>query len=207
MQPQNLKITIGKDAGLYLHYNGRVTSITGAIYPGNFHQALHQLIQPEESTVCITQGGGEPDMFDVNNVGGMGLWTEQLAKGYKPRAINAHSKLDPECTTLIIVGRESPIEQSWLDAAKDTPSLLLLDPILQPIPYDWFATVGVTLRDDFVVEPNPQYQIGNNPTTVLLSNVNIQPHPTLKLDKQQICSKAFEAFSGIQHILNIWGWK
>jgi hypothetical protein len=145
------------------------------------------LLDPTDVRLCITQGGGEPNLFDVFEQDGIGLWTEMLLKnGYTPHGISGHSTIDDSCELIAIVGRQTPLEPSWLEETRSIPTLLLLDPTHEAIPPEWLSTIGVIVQDDFVVEPNPQFQIANNPTTLIASKFNLQPHPTLKLDTHQV---------------------
>ena len=85
-----------------------------------------------------------------------------------------------------IIGRESPLSEEWLSYFDDTPMLILLKPTVQPIATAWFNRLGIQIRDDFLVEPNPSYQLADNPTTLVVSSVNLQSHPAISLQNHQV---------------------
>ena len=154
--PDHLESGLHKNAGLYIEYNGRVESISGAMDPNTIHHTLKELLNPEETILCMTQGGGEPNIFDVVELQGIGLWTEiLLTNGYKPRVISGHKAPDSSCELMAIVGRETALEASWLASTRDIPTLILLDPAQEGVSTEWLSTIGVITKDDFVVEPNP----------------------------------------------------
>lgn len=182
-----LETGLSQRDGLYIEHKGKINSITGVMVPDTIHQTLKSLLRSEDTVLCVTQGGGEPNLFDVLEADGMGLWTEILLnKGYKPQAISGHTVPEEQCQLIAIIGRNTPLEQSWLDETQNIPTLILLDPTQEAIPTEWFQTIGVIIKDDFVVEPNPQFQIANNPTTLMASQINFQQHPVLQMENHQI---------------------
>ena len=187
--------------GVYLEYKDQTVPLTKGISMTTFTQGLQDLLYPTTPVLCFTQGGGEANLFEALDLVGMGLLSEHLINnGYDLQPIDGIRSLDANknCSLVIISGRTAPIGMDWLNEhliQNSIPSVLLIDPTTEPIPIDWLSNQGVTIHDDFVLEPNPTFQIFGDPSTVIFSKYNLLQHPHLNLDRQHILLTAMRSVS------------
>ena len=188
--------------GVYLRYKEQTIALTKGISMTTFTQGLQDLLYPTTPVLCFTQGGGEASLFEALDLVGMGLLSEHLINnGYDLQPIDGIRNLNENkknCSLVVISGRRAPIGIDWLNEhliQNSIPSILLIDPTTNPIPSDWLTNQGVTIQDDFVLEPNPSFQIFGDPSTVLLSKYNLLQHPHLKLDTQHLLLTAMRSVS------------
>ena len=174
----------GQMHGLFFEWKETSAEITGAIYPATIHQTLKELIQPIEPTLCITQGGGEPNIFNMDDEKGLGRLSESLIQdGYQIHPIRINNEPVDTCDVLAIIGRTNPIPIEWINQWNDTPKVVLIDPTTNP---SWLSERGIRLQDNFVIEPNPNFNLNQDPSTLVVSPINLQPHPTFTVNNQQI---------------------
>ena len=159
-----------------------------SLSPWDIESGLRRLLYPETHTICFTHNGGEASLFDGTSDIGFGLLSESLLKlDYELDITDPLKGLDQACSLFVIAGRKTPLQREWLDTHLDaTPSILLIDPTTNTFPKEWLSNWGVQLKDDFVIEVNPNFQVHGNPTTLLLSQYTLTQHPTLSLDNQNL---------------------
>jgi ABC-2 type transport system permease protein len=188
--------------GVYLQHKDQTVALTKGISIATVEQGLQDLLYPTTPVLCFTQGGGEPNLFEALDLVGMGLLSEHLINnGYDLQPIDGIRNLNENkknCSLVVVSGRTAPIGMDWLNEhliQKSIPSVLLIDPTTNPIPTDWLSNQGVTIHDDFLLEPNPQFQIFGDPSTVLLSSYSLLQHPHLNLDTQHLLLTAMRSVS------------
>ncbi len=175
------------------------TVLLTSLYPSDIESGLRRLLYPETYTLCFTQNGGEASLFDGTSPTGFGQLTESLLKlDYELKIIDPLKRIDQECSLFVIAGRTTPLQREWLDAhLQATPSILLIDPTTKTVSQQWLADWGVQLKDDFVIEVNPNFQAHGNPTTLLLSQYALTEHPSLSLSHQNLLLQNVRSISRI----------
>ena len=163
------------------------TVLLTSLYPWDIESGLRRLLYPETHTICVTQNGGEPSLFDGASPAGFGLLSEELLKlDYDINVVDPLKSIEHSCDLFVVAGRQVPLTEAWLESLDTTPSILLLDPTTNTIPIEWLANWGIRIKDDFIIEVNPNFQVYNNPTTLLLSQYALRQHPTLSLTNQSL---------------------
>lgn len=175
------------------------TVLLTSLYPSDIESGLRRLLYPETYTLCFTQNGGEASLFDGTSPIGFGQLTESLLKlDYELNVVDPLKTIEQECSLFVIAGRTTPLKREWLDAhLQATPSILLIDPTTKTVPQQWLADWGVQLKDDFVIEVNPNFQAHGNPTTLLLSQYALTEHPSLSLSNQNLLLQNVRSISRI----------
>lgn len=175
------------------------TVLLTSLYPEDFDVGLMQLLNPQQKSLCFTQNGGEPSLFDGTSPSGFGLLTEELLRlDYTLNIIDPRKKIDQLCDLIVVAGRQTPIKDEWLDTHLQARSaILLLDPATVGISESWLNQSGVQTKDDFIIEVNPNFQVYGNPTTLLLSQYALKQHPTLSLDNQSLLLSEVRSVSRI----------
>tara|TARA_B100001093_G_scaffold514188_1_gene587677 strand:- start:71 stop:1528 length:1458 start_codon:yes stop_codon:yes gene_type:complete len=176
------------------------TLLLTSLYPEDFYAGLKQLLDPRKKYLCFTQNGGEPSLFDGTSPNGFGLLTEELLRlNYAIHIIDPRKKIDQPCDLIVVAGRQTPINDEWLDTHLEARSaILLLDPATVGISESWLNQSGVQTKDDFIIEVNPNFQVYGNPTTLLLSQYALRQHPTLALANQSLLLSEVRSVSMIE---------
>ena len=194
----------GKERGvtLVLKNDGQEerTVLLTSLYPEDVDAGLTRLLNPRKKYLCFTQNGGEPSLFDGTSPNGFGLLTEELLRlDYAINIIDPMKKIDQPCDLVVIAGRQTPINDEWLDTHLEARAgILLLDPAIESISESWLNQSGVQTKDDFIIEVNPNFQVYGNPTTLLLSQYALEQHPTLFLDNQSLLLSEVRSISRIE---------
>ena len=176
------------------------TLLLTSLYPEDFYTGLKQLLDPRKKYLCFTQNGGEPSLFDGTSPNGFGLLTEELLRlNYAIHIIDPRKKVDQPCDLIVVAGRQTPINDEWLDTHLEArAAVLLLDPATVGVSESWLHQSGVQTKDDFILEVNPNFQVYGNPTTLLLSQYALRQHPTLALANQSLLLSEVRSVSMIE---------
>lgn len=140
----------------------------------------------KEHQVCWATGHGETDPDDESTSNGHGNLVLALdGLNYAVQRLLVLSRGVPQACDVVIIAR--PLED-WPGFARDAlatyiaqggRALIMLDPGLTPLLADELARYGVLVGDDVVLDGNVENQLYGvaDPSAVVLSGRNLQPHP------------------------------
>jgi ABC-type uncharacterized transport system involved in gliding motility auxiliary subunit len=166
--------------------DGEIRRLEGRLDEERLTDALVVLLADTEHRICWTQGHGEPSPDDEHSERGLGLMVfevDDLNYQIVP-LITASEGVPRSCDAVIVASPESdwlPIEREALAAylAEGGRVLVMLEPEWAPDLSADMGRYGVELRNDVVLDLNPQNQLlgVDEPTFVVLTDDNLRPHP------------------------------
>ncbi len=175
------------DAGEVVVRSGeRVERLVGRFDEDALTDAIVRASTDRDTVICWTEGHGEADPDDTQTLAGMGSfvallesqsWRVQpfsLATGVLPEGCDVMALMNPRSAVLAY---EQATLSTWLLSGGRV--LLLLEPGGSPGLAGWLATLGLTVGDDLVLDPDPAHRpMGvEDPSVIVLPPRAQRGHP------------------------------
>ena len=177
------------DAGTVLLVRGEKQRRLSDVKEKAVTDGIVLLMSDSEHRICWSLGHGEPEPDDEFEPDGLGGWVVQLesANYQVTKSRIASEGIDRACEVLVIARptvEPFPYELEAIAAyiAEGGQVLLLLEPFTVPGLSGELARYGLTAARDLVVDLDPKntFMGVDDPSVVVLSEDNIQPHEITK---------------------------